>query len=381
MDGEVHRLIKEVIAESANEKQLQAEIRLLQKTEYPIILFGAGCTSEFIVEQMQQAGIYPRYFCDNNQKKVGRRIAGIEVISPERALENKKSYFYITTQLFYREIKKQLMSLEIDEDRIMKCDLIYQFAWEKQVIPYFESNMDILQEFYDRLQDDKSKLVFENRMKFLITRNREYMTSIHDDIQYFDKEIFEPESIKNYIDIGAYIGDTILQFCKLNKSYQNIWGFEPDKALYQAASKNLDSYKRITLVPSATSDFEGKIQVESSLGKMQTIDNQYEGESLNNQMFDVCRLDNYFSDCNLDSCFVKMDIEGAELATLRGMKEFIRRNKPTLAVCIYHKLEDIIEIPQLLDSFGGGYKYYLRHYSDNQTETVLFAKAGEIKNG
>lgn len=318
MDGEVHRLIKEVIAESANEKQLQAEIRLLQKTEYPIILFGAGCTSEFIVEQMQQAGIYPRYFCDNNQEKVGRRIAGIEVISPERALENKKSYFYITTQLFYREIKKQLMSLEIDEDRIMKCDLIYQFAWEKQVIPYFESNMDILQEFYDRLQDDKSKLVFENRMKFLITRNREYMTSIHDDIQYFDKEIFEP-----------------------------------DKALYQAASKNLDSYKRITLEPSATSDFEGKIQVESSLGKMQTIDNQYEGESLNNQMFDVCRLDNYFSDCKLDSCFVKMDIEGAELATLRGMKEFIRHNKPTLAVCIYHKLEDIIEIPQLLDSFGG----------------------------
>lgn len=111
---------------------------------------------------------------------------------------------------------------------------------------------------------------------------------------------------------------------------------------------------------------------------MQTIDNQYEGDASTEQVFDVCRLDSCFVNQTMESCFIRMDIEGAEMATLRGMKEFIIRNAPTMAICIYHKLEDIIEIPALLDSYSlSGGKYYLRHYSDNQTETVLFVKMGE----
>lgn len=48
------------------------------------------------------------------------------------------------------------------------------------------------------------------------------MTDIHDMLPYFDESIMDVRKIKNYIDLGAYTGDTIAQFCKLNDSYEHI---------------------------------------------------------------------------------------------------------------------------------------------------------------
>ena len=68
-----------------------------------------------------------------------------------------------------------------------------------------------------------------------------------------------------------------------------------------------------------------------------------------------------------------MDIEGAELEALKGAEETIKRYRPKLAICVYHKPEDIVEIPKYILNINPDYKLYLRHYSDNAGETVLYA--------
>ena len=73
---------------------------------------------------------------------------------------------------------------------------------------------------------------------------------------------------------------------------------------------------------------------------------------------------------------VKMDIEGSELDALKGACGIIRSQHPKLAVCVYHKQEDLFAIIQYIHSFDTeqhSYKYYLRHHSDQITETVLYA--------
>lgn len=71
--------------------------------------------------------------------------------------------------------------------------------------------------------------------------------------------------------------------------------------------------------------------------------------------------------------FIKMDIEGSEVAALRGAEEILRTQKPQLAVCVYHKTSDFWEIPSLTREGGLNYKLYLRHhYNRNCWGTVLY---------
>jgi hypothetical protein len=69
-----------------------------------------------------------------------------------------------------------------------------------------------------------------------------------------------------------------------------------------------------------------------------------------------------------------MIIEVEEFGVLKVAKEIIMFFKPKLAITAYHSLNDFWEIPEWLDSFGLGYKFYLRHFTIHSEETVLFAK-------
>jgi hypothetical protein len=70
--------------------------------------------------------------------------------------------------------------------------------------------------------------------------------------------------------------------------------------------------------------------------------------------------------------FIKLDIEGAERNALNGMEMTIRQFKPKLAVCVYHRYDDIIVIPQFIKTLHPGYRLFLDHFYDGLTETVMF---------
>lgn len=97
----------------------------------------------------------------------------------------------------------------------------------------------------------------------------------------------------------------------------------------------------------------------------------------------MCPRENIFVEVPVDSLdhllgdervtYIKMDIEGAELNALKGGANIIEKYKPKLAISLYHKAEDIYEIPLYLKSLVPEYKFYIRHYTDLWEETVLYA--------
>ena len=86
---------------------------------------------------------------------------------------------------------------------------------------------------------------------------------------------------------------------------------------------------------------------------------------------EVVTLDSFFGSEKVD--FIKMDIEGVELEAIEGAYQIIKQQSPTLAVCLYHKPEDIWEIPLRIKDIQPEYNIYIRHHTDLLNETVCYA--------
>jgi FkbM family methyltransferase len=71
--------------------------------------------------------------------------------------------------------------------------------------------------------------------------------------------------------------------------------------------------------------------------------------------------------------FIKMDIEGAELAALDGAARLIATHKPRLAISGYHKPEDLWEIPARIRSLNPGYEILFGHHTPIGWESVFYA--------
>ncbi len=72
--------------------------------------------------------------------------------------------------------------------------------------------------------------------------------------------------------------------------------------------------------------------------------------------------------------FIKLDVEGAELRTLRGAEHTLNRMRPLLAVSLYHSLDDFVAIPAFLRTLDVTYQLFLDHFTIHREETVLFAR-------
>ena len=74
-------------------------------------------------------------------------------------------------------------------------------------------------------------------------------------------------------------------------------------------------------------------------------------------------LDTYVEAKNLPRVdYIKFDIEGAELEALRGASKTIVRQKPKMAICLYHKPEDLWTLPTYIKSLRSDYEFQFRHH-------------------
>jgi FkbM family methyltransferase len=228
---------------------------------------------------------------------------------------------------------------------------------------YFTQNSDRLKAITESLQDQKSKDIYLNMIKFRQTGNKkQYFFAKVEEKQYFLKELkFHDDEV--YIDCGAY-GDTIDRFIKHCPHYKQIVAFEPYKPSFLKLQKKFRHNPKITLYNTAVYDLDGYVAFcETGAGI------SYISENKNNPKTAVKSIDNL----NLEKVtFIKMDIEGSELKALKGAEKTISRDKPKLAISIYHSHQDMIEIPEYLHQLIPEYKFYLRQYNVFH-ETILYA--------
>ena len=196
------------------------------------------------------------------------------------------------------------------------------------------------------------------------------LPSIIEEYQYFDLTELPHMDFEVFADIGAYDGMSSVRFNEWCSGKGRSVCFEPDRANIERLKKNIESQGiDFELIQKGAWDRETELQFADN---MESISHIIEDASDTYGSFiPVTTIDNVFDNANVT--FIKMDIEGAELKALLGAEKTIKRCRPKLAICVYHKPEDMWEIPSVILDFNSDYHLYLRHYSLHNGETVLYA--------
>ena len=187
--------------------------------------------------------------------------------------------------------------------------------------------------------------------------------------QYFPPGIMTISPDDIILDGGAYTGDTLASFVEVYPGYRNkYYAFEPDPKNYAALQVNGIGYDgTLIAIQAGIGSKEEVLRFKSTSG----MDSAFTDEEAELSI-SVTTLDDFFTNRKAPT-LIKMDVEGMELQALAGSERIIRYNKPKLAICVYHRPNHLWEIPLLVRELNPDYRFYLRHYSTNMSETVMYA--------
>ncbi len=174
------------------------------------------------------------------------------------------------------------------------------------------------------------------------------------------KKLYEHLDNEKWLNVGACNGDTIFRYFSEGYSASKIYAVDADMNTLSRCRSNLNL-----------------INVR-----------EQEQVSYHNVIFgchkDEVKIDDMFS--NIPLTLINMDIEGAEQNAIMSAKTVIKRNKPVLAICVYHKPEDISELINIIHNISTDYSFYLRKYPNypyhrynSKEELVLYAIPSERK--
>lgn len=328
-----------VDGEEFNEAQKREQYQMFEQLHdfhaqgKKVFLYGAGVFGRTIAELFQKDGVPFEGFCDTNALKLPNSILGKKVYPPEYLFENaNKCYVLISTTTYYSEIEEYLLQHNISQDHI---------------IPFFAPQV-----------------------------------SGAEKKQYFEfMDFFRPGTA--FVDGGCFDAADSYYFAQCCEgAYSKIFAFEPDKSNAQHCVENAKQWnlKNFDLIPAglsnvsdtvlfATGNGEGGHIIDPQKDEMRLFD--FADHSIPYETIELSTVDETVQ--NVQVGFIKLDIEGAELDALHGAQHTLMRDKPLLAICLYHKAGDMLAIMDYLHSLVPEYRFWIRHYSKLQCDTVLYA--------
>jgi len=219
--------------------------------------------------------------------------------------------------------------------------------------------------------NDESKILYNAYLTSIITHNIDYLKGLAVFPQFFSPSLLKFTDYETVLDCGAFDGDTLISFMEEigHKNFDHYYAVEPDpnttKTLRNLIQTRWNGDSRIEVLNCGVGKENSELRFESS-GSAASIFHP-NGDCA----VPVKKID----DLNIQHpvTFLKMDIEGLELAALEGAEKLIKRDKPKLAICVYHKKEDFLTIPYYLKKLVPEYQFKLGYHHYEWFDLVLYA--------
>jgi len=348
------------------------------KSSKYVCVFGIGAISYPIISSINNfTDINIDFLSDNDQTKWGKTYHNdLKCISPAELEKYKDDISILITTQHYKKIYHQLLKrgfqkiFAVTEYRLLNEG----YFKNKQNLKKIKKNV---LKVMDILEDERSREIMVTLIKNWFDFNVDEVgyEEIFINDQYYPAGIIKLTDNESFVDVGAYNGDTVFDFLKrTNNNFDSIFAFELDNKNFKEMELAVDKLginlkQKIKLYNSGLLDEEKNVYYETGGSGMQStfinVINTASDSGKTVRLSDVLK--------NEKVTFIKMDIEGSEPKALLGAEEIIIKQKPKLAICVYHKPEHLWEIPLYLKKIVPKYKIFFRHHTPLEYETVCYA--------
>jgi len=135
----------------------------------------------------------------------------------------------------------------------------------------------------------------------------------------------------DYLDIGAWIGPTVLYAAK---KARHVWAFEPDATAFRHLAWNieLNGLRNISALPVALSTRTGVARMASFGGEAgDSMTSLLNAEAAGGSDVVTLGWDSFAADADLSRVsLVKIDVEGAEFGLLPALRSWLEAHRPAL---------------------------------------------------
>ncbi len=299
---------------------------------------------------------------------------------------------YISKNVMNEKLKN--LKLHLDKYSQRTIDVIYQRILNypeekyKQILIPKKNNIigGLLEE--EKTAFNAKKIKKEQKINFKTSLMETSVFKFYHGIIFLPKNVQKYINEKDFIDIGAYIGDSAVALRKYN--YKKIYSIEMSRQSIFEYKKNMklnsineEKYKIINCA----------VAKQDGLPPIRIIDSGSAGLSLKrtdsskskNIIIEQKTLSLIIKENNIIPGFVKMDIEGMAMDCLIGGINAIKKARPVLSIAIYHNPIEFFEVKPFLESQLSNYTFLIRKlsnqiYNNNcHSEIILIAFPNETR--
>lgn len=385
--GELEALLSEPGPAARRRPRLGA--LLLGDPSVDLVLFGAGGLGRRTLKGLRRLGREPRAFVDNAAALWGTVVEGVPVLSPRDAAAGYARDGVVCVTIWRAEGGHQFEATRgVLEDsgwrRVLSFLELYR-AYPEEFLPYLAAGRvaDVLasavdvRRAFDLLGDEVSRGEF---LAQLCWRLRGDFSAVAEPTpgcdaanEYWPRDVVTPGPAEVVVDCGAYDGDTLARFAAAFGEFGAWVAFEPDPQNFASLQRRLGRLPanlaaRVRVVAAATGASAGAAWFAAVGSAASSFTNIVDDVAVE---VPVVALDE--EDLPSPVTFVKLDVEGAERATLLGARRLLRQDRPLLAVFCYHRQEDLWELPLLVRELLPGARLALRAHAAEAFDLVLYA--------
>jgi FkbM family methyltransferase len=213
---------------------------------------------------------------------------------------------------------------------------------------FYEKNADKIAEAEKLFSDDKSKCLYKDIINYKISGDVSFLEKNSNSPEEIFREAIPAKKDIVYADLGAYDGDTVRLFAD-NFPYGKIYAFEPNEKNFGKLIRKSEHLYNVDFINKAAWDKTEEIAFSDTDNRN---NNAFSGGG---KLISAVRADDYFTNADI----IKIDVEGAERQALVGLSENIK-NGAAIICAVYHRSEDIFEIPLMLKKMRSDYTFKLR---------------------